>query len=61
MGNDFWRDYPSNPREFERWLRANTVLGSILAIGILVMALAGFYSAGQPDGATEFSSVTASK
>jgi hypothetical protein len=27
MGSDFWRDYPRNPREFEGWLRANTVLG----------------------------------
>jgi hypothetical protein len=37
MGSDFWRDYPRNPREFEGWLRANTVLGSILAMGILAM------------------------
>jgi hypothetical protein len=41
--------------------KANAVLGSILATGILAMALAGLYSAGHPDGATEFSSVTASK
>ena len=61
MGNDYWRNYPSNPREFERWLRANAVLGSILAMGILAMAVAGLYSAGPPDVATEFSSVTASK
>jgi hypothetical protein len=61
MGSDFWRDYPRNPREFEGWLRANTVLGSILAMGILAMAVAGLYSAGRPDVATEFSSVTASK
>ena len=61
VGNDFRRDYPRNPREFEGWLRANTVLGSILAMGILAMAVAGLYSAGRPDVATEFSSVTASK
>ena len=27
MGNGVWRDYPSNPREFDRWLKANAVLG----------------------------------
>jgi hypothetical protein len=61
MGNDFRRDYSKSPRDFDGWLKANAVLGSILATGILAMALAGLYSAGRPDGATEFSSVTASK
>ena len=42
-------------------LKANAVLGSILAVGIMAMALAGLYSAGRPDGATELSSVTAPK
>ena len=41
MGNGVWRDYPSNPREFDGWLKANAVLGSILAVGIMAMALAG--------------------
>jgi hypothetical protein len=58
MGSDFWRDYPRNPREFEGWLRANTVIGSIVAIAVLAMAVAGLFSAGRPDAATEFSSVT---
>ena len=57
MGNG-WRDY-LRTREFDGWLKANAVLGSILAFGILAMALAGLYSAGRPDAATEFSSVTA--
>ena len=61
MGNGVWRDYPSNPREFDGWLKANAVLGSVLAVGIMAMALAGLYSAGRPDGATELSSVTAPK
>jgi hypothetical protein len=57
MANDPWRDYLGSPREFDRWLNANAVLGSILAIAIIAMALAGLYSAGPPDGATELSSV----
>jgi hypothetical protein len=48
---------PNEQREFNRWLKANTILGSILAIGMLAMALAG--SAVQPDETTEFSSVSA--
>jgi hypothetical protein len=59
MGNG--RDYLRNPREFDRWLKANAVLGSILAIGMLMMALAGLNSAGRHDVATELSTVTASK
>ena len=56
MGNGLWRDfYLKNPGECDRWLKANAVLGSILAIAMLAMALAGLYSAG-PNGATEISS-----
>ena len=61
MENGIWRDYLRNEREFDGWLKANAVLGSILAIGMLAMALAGLNSAGRPDGATEPLSVTASK
>ncbi len=53
MGNGIWRNYLGNPREFDGWLKANGVLGSILAIGMLAMALAGLYSTGRPDGAIE--------
>jgi hypothetical protein len=51
-------DYLRNPHEFDRWLKANAVLGSLLAIGMLAMALGGLNSGGQPDRATELSSVT---
>jgi hypothetical protein len=52
------RDDPRGSRHFEGWLTANAILGSVLATGILGMALAGLYSAGlPPDKATEFSSV----
>ena len=57
MANGSWRDYLAHPREFDRWLKANAVGGSILPIALLVMALAGLYSAGPPNRATEFSSV----
>jgi len=53
--------YLMNPHGFDRWLKANAVLGSILAIGMLAMALAGLNSAGSPDGATVPLSFTASK
>jgi hypothetical protein len=57
MRNDYLRD----PHKFDRWLKANTVLGSLLAIGMLAMALAGLNLAAQPDGATELSSITSLK
>ena len=58
MGNGLWRELRSknNRRQCDRWLKANVVLGSILAIGMLAMAAAGHYSAG-PNGATEISAV----
>jgi hypothetical protein len=54
-------DYPTNPHEFDSWLKANAVLGSLLAIGMLAMALAGLNPAAQPDGAAELASVTSLK
>jgi hypothetical protein len=54
-------DYPRNPHEFDMWLKANAVIGSLLAIGMLAMALAGINPAAPPDGATELAGVTALK
>ena len=54
-------DYPTNPHEFDSWLKANAVLGSLLAIGVLAMALAGLNPAAQPAGAAELASVTSLK
>ena len=58
MGNGLWRDFylKNNQRECDKWLKANAVLGSILAIAMLAMAVVGHYSAG-PNGATEISAV----
>jgi hypothetical protein len=42
-----------NPGALDRWLKANAVLGSILAIGILAMAVAGLNSVGRQDLTTE--------
>ena len=57
MEHGIRRDYPTNAPEFDGWLKANAVVGSIVAIGIVAMALAGLYSAGQSDVATDLSSV----
>jgi hypothetical protein len=54
-------DYLRNPHEFDSWLKANAVLGSLLAIGMLAMALAGLNPAAQSDDATELAGVTALK
>jgi hypothetical protein len=40
---------PKEQREFNSWLSSNAILGSILAIGMLAMALAGSNSAGRSD------------
>jgi hypothetical protein len=61
MGSVMRNSYLRNPHEFDRWLKANAVLGSLLAIGMLAMALAGLNSAARPDGATELSSITSLK
>ena len=53
--------YPRNPHEFDRWLKANAILSSLLAIGMLAMALAALNPMARPDGATELSSVTSLK
>jgi len=47
--------YLRNPHEFDRWLKANAVIGSMVAIGMLAMALAGL------NLSAELSSVTALK
>jgi hypothetical protein len=54
------KDDPRSSPGFDRWLKANAVVGSILAIGTLAMALAGLYSP-PPDRVAEFSSVSATK
>jgi hypothetical protein len=56
MANGRWEDYAGSPREFDRWLKANAILGSLLAIAILGAALAGLYSAPR-NGPTALSSV----
>ena len=58
VGRATRREYQKNPREFDAWVNANTLFGSILAIGMVAMALAGLNSAGPPDAATELSSIT---
>ena len=42
---------PQDWREFDRWIRANAIIGSLLAAGLLAMAVAGVPSAGSGDTA----------
>ncbi len=55
MGKGVMREYqrlsPEDKRAFDRWLKTNAILGSILAVGILSMALAGSVSVGRNDAA----------
>jgi hypothetical protein len=60
MANGRWEAYAGSSRDFDRWLKANAVVGSILAIGMLAMAFAGLNFAGPPEVATELSSVNVS-
>jgi hypothetical protein len=54
--------YLRNPHGFDRWLKANAVLGSLLAIGMLAMALSGLNSIARQDLTTEVvSAATASR
>ena len=42
---------PQDWREFDRWIRANAIIGSLLAAGLFAMAVAGAPSAGSGDTA----------
>jgi len=56
---NYGRDYLTNPRAFDSWLKANAVVGSVLAIAMLAAACASFFSFGPaPNGATEYSRVS---
>ena len=46
MRHDLLRKYLTNPRDFDGWLKANVLVGSIVAVAILTMALAALYSGG---------------
>ena len=57
MRHEFLRKYLTNPRDFDWWLKANVLVGSIVAIAILTMALAALYS-GDGSNQIELSSVS---
>ena len=40
MRHDLLREYLTNPRDFDGWLKANVFVGSIMAVLVLTMALA---------------------
>ena len=37
---------PQDWREFDRWIKANAIIGSLLAVGLFAMAVAGAPPAG---------------
>lgn len=43
---------PQDRSEFDRWIKANAVIGSLLAAGLLAMAIAGMPSTGPGDAAS---------
>jgi hypothetical protein len=43
---------PEDQRIYNRWLMGNAVIGSILAMGLVAMAIVGFNSAPSPTVAT---------
>ena len=42
---------PEDRSTFDRWLKANAIVGLILTVGIVAMAVAGSRSAGKLDAA----------
>jgi hypothetical protein len=46
MRHELLRKYVTNPRDFDRWLKANVLVGSLVTVAILTMALAALYSGG---------------
>jgi hypothetical protein len=56
MRHDRLREYLTNPRDFDGWLKANVFVGSIVAVLVLTMALAALYS-GAGSNQIELSSV----
>ena len=56
MRHEPLREYLTNPRDFDGWLKANVFVGSIVAILVLTMASAALYS-GAGSNQIELSSV----
>ena len=50
---------PQDWREFDRWIKANAIIGSLLAAGLFAMAVAGVLSAGSGDTAAAGNSSSA--
>ena len=49
MDSRYGKLSPEDQRVFNRWLKANAIVGAIFAIGFLAMALAGMSSVGPRD------------
>jgi hypothetical protein len=65
ISRSYMKMSPQDRRTFDRWLKANAILGFIFAVGIVAMSVAGFNSGGPRDAAvaenTRTSDVVASE
>ena len=63
VGEGFYKTMsPEDQRGFNRWLTGNAIIGSILAMGLIAMAIGGFNAAPLPTVANSKNlDVTASK
>ncbi len=65
ISRNYMKMSPEDRRTFDRWLRANAIIGLIFAVGIIAMAVAGSNSGGSRDAAvagnTKTSNVVASE
>jgi hypothetical protein len=51
ISRNYMKMSPEDRRTFDRWLKANAILGLIFALGIIAMAVAGSNSGGLRDAA----------
>jgi hypothetical protein len=51
LSQQYERMSPEDQRTFNRWISANAILGTVFAVGMLAMAVAGTNSTGRPDAA----------
>jgi hypothetical protein len=51
ISQNYMKMSPEDRRTFDRWLKANAIIGLIFAVGIVAMAVAGFNSGGSRDAA----------
>jgi hypothetical protein len=51
LSRNYMKMSSDDGRSFDRWLKANAIIGLIFAVGVIAMAVAGYNSGGARDGA----------